>query len=66
MLHETASFESEQNAELNRDSVRGYEVIEAAKLEVERICPGVVSCADILTLAARDSSVIVSCYINVV
>ncbi|KAI9166206.1 hypothetical protein LWI28_028006 [Acer negundo] len=55
LLDDTSTMKGEKNAQANQNSVRGYEVIDAIKANLEKACPGVVSCADIVTLAARDA-----------
>ncbi|KAG6407757.1 hypothetical protein SASPL_130754 [Salvia splendens] len=42
LLDETVTIQSEKGAIPNANSVRGYDVIEAVKREIERACPGVV------------------------
>ncbi|XP_022133423.1 peroxidase 10 isoform X3 [Momordica charantia] len=55
LLDDTSTFKGEKNALPNMNSIRGFEVIDNIKAVLERVCPSVVSCTDILTLAAREA-----------
>ncbi|CAN1350293.1 Peroxidase 24 [Linum perenne] len=54
LLDSTAGNSAEKDA-LPNLSLAGYEVIDEIKARLEVVCPETVSCADILTLAARDA-----------
>ncbi|CAI0626515.1 unnamed protein product [Linum tenue] len=55
LLDDTATFQGEKTAPPNLNSLRGFEVIDAIKLELESVFPETVSCADVLAIAARNS-----------
>lgn len=51
-------IDSEKDSPPNKN-LKGFDVIDIIKEELEEICPGVVSCADTLVLAAREGVVLV-------
>ncbi|XP_014513271.1 cationic peroxidase 1 [Vigna radiata var. radiata] len=55
LLDDTDTFTGEKNSFPNANSLRGFDVIDNIKSELESMCQGVVSCADILAVAARDA-----------
>ncbi|KAI3813573.1 hypothetical protein L1987_18300 [Smallanthus sonchifolius] len=58
LLDNNGSIISEKWSNANRNSARGFEVVDQIKAALEKACPQTVSCADILALAARDSTVL--------
>ncbi|KAL2317391.1 hypothetical protein Fmac_031267 [Flemingia macrophylla] len=56
LLNDTRNFTGEKTALPNVNSIRGFSVIDEIKAAVDKACKRpVVSCADILAIAARDS-----------
>lgn len=54
LLDTVGNNQSEKLARPNL-SLSGFDIIDNIKSQIEQVCPGIVSCADILALAARDS-----------
>ncbi|KAE8717839.1 Cationic peroxidase 1 [Hibiscus syriacus] len=58
LLDDNSTFTGEKTAAPNNNSARGFDVVDDIKAKLEKACPGVVSCSDILAIAARDSTVV--------
>ncbi|WOG83357.1 hypothetical protein DCAR_0102532 [Daucus carota subsp. sativus] len=55
ILLDTVGTDAAEKSARPNLSLLGFEVIDEIKSEIEKVCPQVVSCADILALAARDA-----------
>ncbi|KAK1269847.1 Peroxidase 40 [Acorus gramineus] len=58
LLDDAPGLVGEKTAGPNANSLRGFDVIDSIKADLEAACPGVVSCADVLAVAARDGVVV--------
>ncbi|KAI5352970.1 hypothetical protein L3X38_005862 [Prunus dulcis] len=59
LLDDTITLTGEKKASPNIHSLKGFRIIDKIKNNLESECPGIVSCADILTIAARDAVILV-------
>ncbi|CAK7356687.1 unnamed protein product [Dovyalis caffra] len=56
LLDAAIGIDSEKDSPPNKN-LKGFDIIDKIKSEIEKVCPGVVSCADIIALAAREGVV---------
>ncbi|XP_065851627.1 peroxidase 11 [Euphorbia lathyris] len=59
LLDDTITLQGEKKASTSVNSLIGFEIIDKIKNKLESDCPGIVSCADLLTIAARDAIILV-------
>ncbi|XP_061340714.1 peroxidase 11 [Gastrolobium bilobum] len=59
LLDDTVTLKGEKKADTNIHSLKGFGLVDRIKNLVESECPGIVSCADVLTIAARDAVILV-------
>ncbi|XP_020580507.1 peroxidase 11-like [Phalaenopsis equestris] len=59
LLEDTATLTGEKTASQNVNSLIGFHLVDRIKTQLEGECPGVVSCADLLAIAARDAVLLV-------
>lgn len=55
LLDDTPNMLGEKLSLANINSLRSYEVVDEVKEALEKACPGVVSCADVIIMASRDA-----------
>ncbi|XP_074287528.1 peroxidase 1-like [Silene latifolia] len=60
LIDPTPSNNATEKDTVPNSTLRGFQVVDAIKAELEQECPGVVSCADVLSLAARDAIVAIN------
>ncbi|XP_068325576.1 peroxidase 11 [Pyrus communis] len=59
LLEDTITLTGEKKASPNIHSLKGFRIVDRIKNKLESECPGIVSCADLLTIAAREAVILV-------